>query len=43
MAELSRHKATTFGVMFADRLALFESLLKPQGAEYRVVHEAVLT
>lgn len=43
MAELSRRKTAAFGAMIADRLALFESLLKPEGAEYRVVHEAVLT
>jgi 2'-5' RNA ligase len=43
MAELDRHKAAVFGAMLAGRLALFESLLRPEGAEYRIVHEAVLT
>jgi 2'-5' RNA ligase len=43
VAELAGHQNTSFGAMVADRLTLFESLLKPGGAEYRIVHEAALT
>ncbi|HOW85428.1 MAG TPA: RNA 2',3'-cyclic phosphodiesterase [Candidatus Aminicenantes bacterium] len=43
MAELARHKDDDFGAMTVAKVALFESLLRPQGAEYRVVAEAVLT
>jgi 2'-5' RNA ligase len=42
MAELSRHRGESFGSMTATRLTLFESLLHPEGAEYRVVFEAPL-
>jgi len=42
MAELDRHRGDVFGAMTVRTLALFESLLRPEGAEYRIVHEAGL-
>ncbi len=37
--ELERYRETSFGEMAAEKVALFESILNPQGAEYRVVSE----
>lgn len=42
MAELARHRERTFGSMTVGALALFESLLRPEGAEYRKLFEAPL-
>lgn len=39
LAELSRNEKKTFGSMTVTRLSLFESRLRPDGAEYRVVSE----
>jgi len=39
VAELARHAGETFGEMTAGKVTLFESVLKPQGAEYHVVAE----
>jgi 2'-5' RNA ligase len=39
VAELGRHAADAFGDMEAAKLTLFESVLRPQGADYRVVAE----
>ncbi|HYA48239.1 MAG TPA: RNA 2',3'-cyclic phosphodiesterase [Burkholderiales bacterium] len=41
-AELDNYHDTVFGEMTARTLTLFESILKPQGAEYRVVAEFAL-
>ena len=43
LAELERHQYSTFGQMTVDRITLFESLLKPGGAEYAVLGEYPLT
>lgn len=43
MAELGAHRGDAFGAMTVRTLALFESVLRPEGAEYRIVHEAGLT
>lgn len=40
--ELSKHRDETFGAMTVRKVALFESRLHPEGAEYRIVHEAGL-
>ena len=39
VAELAKHAGETFGEMTAAKVTLFESVLKPQGAEYKVVAE----
>lgn len=43
MAELLKHRDRSFGSMTVRHLALFESLLHPEGAEYRTVFEAPLS
>jgi RNA 2',3'-cyclic 3'-phosphodiesterase len=43
MSELSRRREEVFGAMTVGKIVLFESLLRPQGAEYRAVFEAVLS
>jgi len=43
MAELARHRDEHFGAMTVAKIILFESQLRPQGAEYRSVAEAALT
>jgi 2'-5' RNA ligase len=43
LAELERHQYSTFGQMTVDRVSLFESRLKPEGAEYAVLDEYPLT
>jgi 2'-5' RNA ligase len=42
MAELDKHRDDDLGGMTARRVALFESLLRPDGAEYHIVDEADL-
>ena len=42
MTELDKHRGDVFGAMTVRKLALFESLLRPEGAEYRIVYEAGL-
>ncbi len=42
MAELAAHGRDDFGGMTVHKLSLFESLLRPRGAEYRIVQEAEL-
>ncbi len=42
MSELARHREESFGAMTVRKIALFESLLRPEGAEYRIVFEAEL-
>jgi 2'-5' RNA ligase len=42
MAELDKHRDDDLGGMTARRVALFESLLRPDGAEYQIVDEADL-
>jgi len=42
MAELAKHREASFGAMTVRKVALFESLLRPEGAEYRIVFEAGL-
>jgi 2'-5' RNA ligase len=42
MSELAKHREDSFGAMTARKVALFESLLLPEGAEYRIVFEAEL-
>jgi 2'-5' RNA ligase len=42
VAELKRRDGEEFGDMTAGKVALFESRLRPEGAEYRVVFEAKL-
>lgn len=39
LVELRKHETREFGSMTVSRLSLFESRLKPDGAEYRVVSE----
>lgn len=39
LGELRKNETRTFGSMRVSRLSLFESRLKPDGAEYRVVSE----
>jgi 2'-5' RNA ligase len=43
MAELAKHHDGSFGAMVVTRIILFESLLHPEGAEYRIVFEAPLS
>jgi len=43
VTELAKHRGETFGSMVATRISLFESLLHPEGAEYRTVFEAPLS
>ncbi len=43
LAELERHQYSAFGKMTVDRIKLFESRLKPAGAEYTVLGEFPLT
>jgi 2'-5' RNA ligase len=43
MLKLDAHRGETFGAMTVRTIALFESLLQPQGAAYRVVFEAALS
>ena len=42
MTELDKHRDDDLGGMTARRVALFESLLRPDGAEYHIVDEADL-
>lgn len=42
VAELAKHCQEPFGAMTVRKVALFESRLHPEGAEYRIVHEAGL-
>jgi len=42
MAELDRRREESFGAMTVRKIALFESVLRPEGAEYRIVFEADL-
>jgi 2'-5' RNA ligase len=42
MAELDQRRGEAFGSMTVRKIALFESLLRPEGAEYRIVFEAGL-
>jgi 2'-5' RNA ligase len=42
MDELLKRREEAFGAMTVRKVALFESLLHPEGAEYRVVFEAAL-
>jgi RNA 2',3'-cyclic 3'-phosphodiesterase len=37
--ELDKHRETDFGEMTVRTVAMFESLLRPQGAEYRIAEE----
>jgi 2'-5' RNA ligase len=39
LLELEEYRGTLFGEMTARKLTLFESILKPQGVEYRAVSE----
>lgn len=43
MAELAKHRGQSFGSMTVRTVTLFESLLHPEGAEYRTVFEARLS
>jgi 2'-5' RNA ligase len=43
MTELAGYHDKSFGAMTVSRITLFESLLHPEGAEYRVVFEAHLS
>lgn len=40
LAELDKRRGEAFGDMTARRVALFESRLRPEGPEYRIVREA---
>ena len=42
MAELGAHGREDFGGMIVRKVALFESRLRPQGAEYAIIREAEL-
>jgi 2'-5' RNA ligase len=42
LAELEAHGRDDFGGMTVDKVALFESRLRPEGAEYHIVDEARL-
>jgi 2'-5' RNA ligase len=42
LAELAAHARDDFGGMAVGKIALFESRLRPEGAEYRIVDEASL-
>ncbi|MGD0783191.1 MAG: RNA 2',3'-cyclic phosphodiesterase [Candidatus Aminicenantales bacterium] len=43
LAEIERHRYSAFGQMTVDRIKLFESRLKPAGAEHSVLAEFPLT
>jgi 2'-5' RNA ligase len=43
MAALGRHREASFGAMTVKKVALFESLLRPEGAEYMIIFEADLS
>jgi 2'-5' RNA ligase len=43
MAELEIEKAASFGKMTVERLTLFQSTLRPQGAEYSILRELPLS
>jgi 2'-5' RNA ligase len=43
LLELDRDRETVFGQMTARKVTLFESLLRPQGAEYRALSEFELS
>ena len=43
MAMLARHREESFGAMTVRKVTLFESILHPEGAEYRAVFEAGLS
>lgn len=43
MAELEKDGAASFGGMTVEHLALFQSILRPQGAEYSVLREFPLS
>ena len=42
VAELEKRQEINFGAMTALKVTLFQSILKPQGAEYKVVEEFAL-
>lgn len=42
MAELEKRRGDSFGAMTVRKIALFESVLRPEGAEHRIVFEAGL-
>jgi 2'-5' RNA ligase len=42
LAGLDERRQDDFGAMTVRKVALFESRLRPEGAEYRIVHEAEL-
>lgn len=42
VAELDKRRGETFGEMTARKVALFESRLRPEGPEYRIVRETEL-
>lgn len=42
MDELLKRREEAFGAMIVRKVTLFESFLRPEGAEYRVVFEAAL-
>lgn len=43
LAELEKNRETAFGEMVVDRIILFNSVLKPTGAEYSVLGESPLS
>lgn len=43
MAELAKHRDRSFGSMVARKVTLFESVLRPEGADYRSIFEAGLS
>lgn len=43
MRELDKHRQESFGAMTVKKITLFESVLHPEGAEYRTVFEAALS
>jgi len=43
MAALARHREESFGAMTVHKITLFESILRPGGAEYRDVFEVQLS
>jgi 2'-5' RNA ligase len=42
MLELAKHREESFGGMTVRKVALFESRLRPEGAEYKILYEAGL-
>jgi len=43
LAEMEKEKAASFGKMTVERVTLFQSKLRPQGAEYTVIREFPLS